>query len=65
MKKKLRQFWNNCTKRLKLGVLFTIWLVFGFIYIMVPDQWFLIKTTAIAAGTALASCMGYVYSQEE
>ena len=64
MKKKLKQFWNNCTKRLKLGILFTAWFVFAVIYVAVPDQWFLIKTIAIAVGTALGSCMGYVYSQE-
>lgn len=64
MKKKLKQFWNNCTKRSKLCMLFEAWLIFAFIYIAVPDQWFLIKTIAIATGAALGSCMGYVYSQE-
>ena len=65
MLEKLKLFWHNLSKRLKLGMLFTAWLVFVFIYVAVPDQWFLIKTTAIAAGAALGSCMGYVYSQEE
>lgn len=65
MLEKLKLFWHNLSKRLKLGMLFTIWLMFVFIYVAVPDQWFIIRTAALAAGTAMGSCMGYVYSQEE
>lgn len=65
MLEKLKLFWHNLSKRLKLSMLFTTWLVFAFIYVAVPDQWLLLKTAAIAVGIALGSCMGYVYSQEE
>ena len=61
MKKKLKQFWNNCTKPQKYFLLFSGWLIGAVFYIFIENP---LDTIFLFGGAICAYGIGRVMKGE-